>query len=139
MSENLNNINPQITTTTIGVRVLREINIYPLSVMEQLKLSDVVSKAIVDFFNTKDKIRKQVVINTENIEFVNFVVTILRENIMKVIAISTDEDPEKVLSDMTNDQLADFIGIIYEDNFGKIRKKVSDLIQKFLPKEEIQM
>lgn len=134
MSESKGILNPQVKTTTIGVRVLREISVYPLSVGEELKLSDVISNAVVSFFDTRARLEDKTEINTENIEFVNMLIDLIRDNVAKVIEITTDEEnPEGVLMDMTNEQLVDFATLIYQENFGNLRKKVTDLISVIVP------
>ena len=47
MPENqIENINPSIRTTTIGVRNLKELTLYPLSLGELLKLSFLVTEIV---------------------------------------------------------------------------------------------
>ena len=137
MSDELEKINPRVKVTTIGIRALREIPVYPLSVMEQLNLSNVISDAIAEFFAAKGQLTtNKLELKTENIEFVKMIIDILKTNIIRIIKLTTDEEGEDVLKEMTNDQLADYIDILYQDNYGKIVKKVTDLIQG-LPEEKI--
>ena len=44
-------INPQITDVTIGVRSLRSLTIYPLSMSDQLKTTDLIKQAVAGFFD----------------------------------------------------------------------------------------
>jgi len=133
MSEKNKTINPAIRATTIGVRKLREISIYPLSVGEQLKLGDVITEVVTKFVAGMEKKQGSgaSVASMENVALVEFIIDLIQTNIKKVISIATDEDADKTLDDMTNEQLVDFATIIYEMNYGgDIRKKVVALIQK---------
>ena len=126
----LNQINPLHRTTTIGVRVAREITIYPLSVGEQLKLTDIITKLLRKYFYTAEGSEKPRAEQMGDIELINELVEAIKENIGKIVEIVTDESSESVLDDMTNEQLIDFATIVYEMNFEVAKKKLKNLIQK---------
>lgn len=125
-------INPQVTDTEIGVRVLRKIKVYPISMGHQLKLTDLISEAMQAFFSMQEEGSEEL-----NPEFVAFAVNLLKENIDRVIKMVTDEDPEKLKDDITNDQLSDLIGIVYTNNFEGPLKKVKNLFQRDEILEEV--
>ena len=50
MSDELKDLNPQIVDVEIGIRSLRKITLYPLSVTDQLKMSDLITKASAAVF-----------------------------------------------------------------------------------------
>jgi len=117
-------LNPEVKTATIGVRVLREISVYPMSVGEQVKLTDVITETMKKFLEEGKE--KEV-----DAEFVEFLVGLIKEKVSEIIMIVTDEtDADLILNDMTNDQLVDFAEIVYDMNFGGAKKKFQTLIKK---------
>ena len=122
MSEELKELNPQITKVKIGVRDLRELEIYPLSVRDQLEMSDLITKALQEFFLKSDK---------GDIEFVVFLLDLIEKNIDRVLKLVTDvEKSEDLLSDVTNFQVSEIVMIIYTENFENPAKNVESLLDK---------
>ena len=123
-------LNPVVRTTTIGVRVMREISIFPLSVTEQLNLTDLITKTLQEFFKA-DGGSKTLDVSTDNIEFVSFVVELIKTNVAEIIELVTEEEKD-LLDDMTNEQLVDFAEVIYEMNFEVAKKKLAGLIKRIM-------
>ena len=135
MSGENEKLNPAIKTTTIGVRKLRDISIYPLSVGEEIALSDIITEVVTKFVGElKEKDKKDISLaQMENVEFVEFITGLIKDNLKKIIDLVTDESSDKVLEDMTNDQFFDFAEIVYEMNFGgDIRKKGIAFVQTIM-------
>ena len=123
-------LNPLHKSTTIGLREVKEIIIYPLSVGEQLKLTDIITDFLRKYFGAEDGTVAKAE-SMEDIALINELVEVIRENIGKVIVLTTDaEDADEILDNMTNDQLMDFVDIVYDMNFESARKKLQNLIQK---------
>lgn len=121
-------INPQVKDIYIGVRTLRKIKIYPLSVADQLELTDMLTEAIGAFFSIGADGKLD---EGPPIEFVAFILKLLKENIGDIITkITGIEDSDSILSDITNDQMSDIVSIVYEENFEGPLKKVVGLFQK---------
>ena len=121
MSEKLN---PQIQTVSIGVKQLRSIKIYPLAFADQIKMTDLITEAIQKLFTERGKVE-----GSPNIEVVSFFVDIIRENAEQLFSLVTDKE-EKVLENITNLQLVEIAGIIYEMNYEVIAKNVKSLFGK---------
>ena len=130
--EKMNELNPLHKSTTIGLREVKEIIIYPLSVGEQLKLTDIITDFLRKYFGTEDGTEgKGKAESMEDIALINELVEVIRDNVGKIIVLVTDaEDANEILDDMTNDQLMDFVNIVYDMNFESARKKLKNLIQK---------
>lgn len=116
------NMNPQIKELTIGIRELRTITVYPLSVADQLKMSQIVLDALNVFFSSKDK-------KINDTEFMAFLQEFLFTNLGKIIKLATDES-EEVLEEMTNLQASELAKIIYEVNYDLPIKNVKSLFEK---------
>ncbi len=113
-------MNPQVKKVTIGKKYLKEINIYPLSAGDQIKLSSILSEAMQGAFEKS---------TVSEFEFLNFLREVFQENLGKVLAFVTDEGAI-LLDDITNDQAIEIGTIVYDTNFIPLKKKFQVLIQK---------
>ena len=118
MSEN--NMNPDITTVKIGIRQLKEITIYPLSIGSQLSATEIIQQIMSKVTTFDDKMEDSLVIK----EFLD----ILRKNITKILNFVVDKEID--LDELTNPQLEEIINIIYNCNYRDIVKNSKDLIGK---------
>ena len=112
MPEEQSTLNPQITDVEIGVRNLRKITIYPLSMGDQLKMTDLIIDAVT----------KQVEIAGNADLSVKFIVKIIHENIGKILAMVSDEK-ESVMNELSNLQATVIAGIIFDVNYGGLVSK----------------
>jgi len=122
MSENseLQKLNPQITEIEIGIRELRKVKVYPLSMADQLKLTDTITKAIAE----------QAHMLGQDIAVIAFIVKIIQENLGTVLSMATDEDGNAMLSEISNLQAAAIAGTVYETNYGIVVKNFNGLFGK---------
>lgn len=120
-------INPQIASLEIGTRNLRTIKIYPLSFGDQLEMTDLITDTIQNFLEARGKKLQE-----DNIEFVQFVLNLLRNNLTKIIKLISDED-EKMLKEITNLQVTELVTIIYEMNYEESIKNARSLVEKIQP------
>jgi hypothetical protein len=119
-------LNPQITDTEIGVRELRKITIYPLSMADQLSMTDLITEAIQTFFTGAQGFESE----EQDMEFMAFVVGLIKENLSKVIEFVTDEKGEDVLQDLTNEQASVIATIIYDVNYEPVIKNSQSLAER---------
>jgi len=129
--DELQNLNPQVASATVGVRSLRKINIYPLSVGDQMKMTNILASKVVGFLSAKEANNDEAM--------VGFFINIINENISKFLGLSTCEKPdeegnfpesEKLLSDITNLQISEIALLIYKMNFEESSKNFVDLFKK---------
>jgi hypothetical protein len=117
----MSRLNPNIKKVEIGVKELKEITIYPLSLADEIELTDVISKGfslLSDEDSGND--RKLVMV------VMNFIV----QNLPKVLEYITEEKPEEVLADITNDQAFEIALIVFQVNFERSIKNFKDLVEK---------
>jgi len=88
-------INPQIADLEIGIRNLRTIKIYPLSLGDQLEMTDLITETVQRFFASREDMEKE-----DDIEFVQFFVNLLKDNLDKILGLIADEDILKELSNL---------------------------------------
>ena len=119
-------LNPDIKEAVVGIRKLRKIQLYPLSVVDQFKVTDLFQEALGAFLVTK---------NMDNTQLIALFIHIFKTNLPKVLSLVVDpeEDMDKLLAEITNNQLSDIITILYKSNYEVISKNVSGLLKKLPP------
>uniref|UniRef100_A0A6M3IX72 Uncharacterized protein n=1 Tax=viral metagenome TaxID=1070528 RepID=A0A6M3IX72_9ZZZZ len=111
-------LNPQIVDVEIGIRSLRKITIYPLSMADQLKLTDVIVQAAMASVN-----------GGQDMAVPTFILQMLQENVAKILSMVTDED-EKLMSDISNLQAVAIADVLFEVNYGAVAKNFKSLSEK---------
>jgi hypothetical protein len=114
-------LNPQITDVEVGVRSLRKITIYPLSMGDQLKLTDLVINAITKQIGGGDAADLSVA----------FIVKIIHENIGKILTMVSDEK-ETILDELSNSQALEIAEILFDVNYGSVSKNFKSLSEKLM-------
>jgi hypothetical protein len=126
--EDMKKLNPQIASVLVGTRNLRKINIYPLSVGDQLSMTSVITEALESFRNADD-----------DEEMAGVVIALLQKNLPMILEFVTDSDketPEELLKDITNTQVLDIAQIVYEQNYAGFLKKAKSLFESVMKKAE---
>lgn len=123
-SDALFQLNPQITDITIGIRNLRTIKIFPLSVADQLQATDLVTSALQTFMMNKD--------GMADLAFVAFLLEQVKTNASEILkmVLDTDENAKEVLKEITNDQMMLIVQTIYKVNYEALSKNVKSLLEK---------
>lgn len=114
-------LNPQIATATIGRRNLREIEIYPLAVGDQLAMTSIITEGINIFVEAMG-----------DAEVIGGGVALVLQNIPIILGyvIENPEDSNELLKDITNEQAIAISEIVYEQNYASLVKKVKGLLEK---------
>lgn len=133
MPEQSDKLNPQVKSIEVGVRSLRKITIYPLSIADQSRLIDKVWGTIDEFFQNKEG-------EKSNSEFAKYMVEVIRVNLLEILSLITDKEEFEgdPLEDMTNLQVSELALLIYEENFEGATKNFQSLfgkIRKLFPSE----
>ena len=129
-SSDNNKINPQVRSVEIGKRTLRNLSIYPLSLSDQLDLTDLINKGLNAFLKLGPDESDQGMM-----QFIAFILELIKENIERIIEMITDEDKE-ILKEITNVQLMEIVEIVYKENFEGPLKKASSLFPKVKRQEQ---
>lgn len=133
MSGNNNRLNPQIREVDIGVRNLRKINIYPMSMADEVQFTKLIEEVLNSYFAqlgeseeslTKDKLSSLIMSLTG----------VIGKNIEQLITIVTD--PKEITVDdflkgTTNTQMSEIINRIVQDNFEEPAKNLISLTNRF--------
>ena len=126
-------MNPNIKTIEIGTRTLKEKKVYPLSIADQLNTADMIVDVMSEFSNFDVAADADVVLAG---------VELIKNNIHKIIDFVAEEPGDIPLSDVTNEQLAELAGIIFEVNFeaamGKF-KALSERVKSLFPQTKLSV
>jgi hypothetical protein len=114
-------INPQTMELEVGIRSLRNITIYPLSMADQLRATDLIAQAMQGF------VQKE---GMEDTEFIAFAMELIKANLAKIIGMAVDEDGEKLLEELSNPQGMALVEAIFEMNYASISGNVQSLAEK---------
>jgi len=120
-----NQLNPDIKEIFVGIRQLRKIYIYPLSMQDQFDLVEKLADAINTLGEGFDFNQ---LTNEEAIEFFR---KLLTDNITTILEYVTDEDERPSFNQLTNNQLFQIVETIFSVNFEGILKNSMDLFQRF--------
>lgn len=144
------NANPRIAKLEIGIREIREVEIYPLSIHDEFEMISIVkdvfskisedsSPQIID--TSKSKKRKSSPTKKKEksgFDFLEIIAGELRDNFTEVISLITDPEDKVTLKEIDNDQFSDLVRLIYTMNFKDSSKKLKDLFKEVAPKMEEQ-
>ena len=123
-------INPRVREVEVGIRNLRKIKVYPLSMADQMKLTKLINDALQTFFNLDEAKGDE-----GKLQFAAFMVSTIETNINKLIKIvCPDETPSQLLKEMDNEQLSQIVTHVYRDNYEQPVKNVTSLF----PKDQLQ-
>jgi hypothetical protein len=116
-------MNPQINSVEIGIKHTRTITIFPLSMADQFKMSDIISKAVKEYSENEEETATEVAVFQS-------IMKLIEENLIVILDLVT-EDVEKIsLEEITNDQFADLCTIIYDVNFDVALGKLQSLFNR---------
>ena len=139
-------INPQITTVEIGIKSLREVTIYPLSLADQAKLARTLSKVfqsvMVALSNLKEEPEGAVdsgepagtieVITAQlsNVDIAEAIVDIIQENFESILKLIVDDNEKISMEEITNEQFYSLVELVYEVNYESTSKNFMALVKR---------
>ena len=125
------NLNPERKKFKIGKRELKTIEIFPLSIADQFKLSDLINEGIQAFSKLQGK--------TDDKIFIGKLIGIIRGNMDRILKLAVSDGRltrlpvflrKSLINDITNEQAIEIAQIIYTMNYEVLIKKVQDLLEK---------
>lgn len=124
LSSSIGSMNPQICTVQVGVKSLREVTIYPLSMADQFKMTDLLSEEINNFVGTDFK-------ELTDLEMIEMVIDAVKRNLEKILKYVLDEKESVSFKEITNTQFTEIATKIYDVNFDVLAKNLKALKEKF--------
>jgi len=125
--------NPQIEEFEVGVRTLKTLHVYPLSVGQELKVSDIVSETLTQFFAQK--------VADIDEKVVRLFLDLFQKNLKQILTYILDLDElrtlnfnsiDDLLNDITNEQLIDLYELVKEANFDRLIKNLKGPLKNLL-------
>jgi hypothetical protein len=124
----LGKLNPQITTVEVGVKSLREVTIFPLSLADQTKTARILAKAFQEVMeklssfgedetNLEEESLASMAKQLSDIDVMEFVVSAIQDNLGVILKLVVDENEMISMEELTNDQFYRLVEIIYEVNY----------------------
>lgn len=125
-------LNPKRKEFEIGKREIRTIEILPVSIADQFKLSDLINEGIQAFTKLQE--------SSDDKAFIAKILDIVRKNLDRILELVVEDKPSDskslkfwkkrtILDDITNEQAFEIAQIIYEMNYAVLLKKVKDLLE----------
>lgn len=125
----MSKLNPDIKQIHVGIKELRKVHIYPLSMNDQLTLVDELSDAIEKLGNNKEEDSTEVRFKSTE-EALEFLKTLITENLEHVLTFVTDEDERPKANEITNNQLFEIVDAIFVVNFEGMVKNFKNLFDR---------
>lgn len=120
----MSNMNPQITTVQVGVKSLREITLYPLSMADQFQMTDLIKEEISTIIGTDFT-------EITDFEATELVLDAIKRNLSKLLTYVLDKEDSVDFNEITNTQFVDIVQKLYDINFDVVVKNLQTLKQKF--------
>jgi len=120
-------LNPDIRDITYGKKELKTLTLYPLSVGDQFKVTDIVTKVV------QDLVRGQQEGKTGDFAFMTVVIEALEKNLGQVLTIVADiseKEAKAVISQLTNTQFANVVESIWVVDYEPMLKKGKSLLER---------
>jgi hypothetical protein len=145
-------LNPQITEIEIGVKTLRKVSIYPLSLADQGKMARTLSTVFQGVMESLSHLSEEpeesdgsvgtiekVASQLANLDIAESIVNIIQENLEAVLKLVVADGEQISTEELTNEQFYNLVEIIYEVNYEKTSKNFLALIKRArneIPKTE---
>jgi len=120
-------LNPDIKVVNYGKKEIKILQVYPLSIRDQFKLTSMVSAIVMDI------VAEQAENNFTDAMFMKKIMDAIESNLTEVLAVAADvekEEADSVINSMTNTQMMDLIEIIWEVNYEPAIKKGTGLLER---------
>lgn len=119
-------MNPRVRVVEVGIRALRKVTIYPLSVSDQFSLNDLINQGLKVYFEEAEKTQGNI-----TPVLVSKLIDLIRAKLPTMLKlIIPDEDIKKLLKDLDNEQLATIAEHVFTVNYGDPVKKLASLFSQ---------
>ena len=119
--------NPDIRNITYGKKELKELTLYPLSIGDQFKVTDIITSVVQKLVaGTKEN-------QLNDFVFMSAIINALEDNLGKVLILIADipeDEVKNILQDITNSQLMDVVESVWEVDFEPALKKGKNLFER---------
>jgi hypothetical protein len=127
--------NPRIRQVEVGIKEVRKIKLYPLSLHDQIELSDIVTESVLAFFGNEQE-------EKNDAQVLAFAIQTVKENLEKVLGLIADPEQNVSLKEIDNTQASVIIGEVIDMNYtnellAKNAKSLFGKIQSLFPSKRL--
>jgi hypothetical protein len=118
-------MNPDITDITYGKKELKILVIYPLSIGDQFKVTNMITEIVKNLVENKG--------TAGDYAFMTAIMNALEKNLSKILSLVADiseEESKDIVDSLTNIQLMDIVETIWTVNYEPALKKGQDLFER---------
>lgn len=119
----MSKLNPQIKTVEVGIKSLREVTIYPLSMSDQFKLTDIIVELFKEFTSFDE-------LDLDETQVVEKGVGLIKDNLETILSVVTDEKESISFDELTNTQFSELATLLYEVNYEEMLGNLKSLIER---------
>lgn len=120
-------LNPDIRNIEYGKREIKSLQIFPLSIRDQFKLSSMVTSVVTGLVESQEEQQ------FSDAAFMRQVMESIEANITEIVCVMADikkEEADEIIDAMTNTQLLELVEIIWVVNYEPAIKKGRDLFER---------
>ena len=131
MSGDEQKLNPQIQDVYIGVKDLRKVILYPMSMADQKKFGVIFQKGLEEYF--KRTTDKEEISKEDILPFIVDMKKVISDNLLEILKIVSDlrdADIDKFFGEATSLQVTEIINKVVEANFEEPLKNLQSLFEK---------
>ena len=133
-------LNPQIQTIEIGVRSLRAVEIFPLSLSDQTKTARILAKAFQEVMGRLSSFEESkedgdgnlvsIAAQLSDIDVVEFIASAIQDNLEIILKLVVDENETISMDELTNEQFYELAEIVYVVNYEVASKNFVTLLKR---------
>ena len=117
-------LNPRIKTIELGIEELTEYRIYPLSMADEFRISEIISSVAKDVVALEEKGE------SSDTQLVQLGLNVIKDNIGTILEMTTKKDNRPKLTEIDNVQFSELTELIFEINFEGTIKNFQGLVKK---------
>jgi hypothetical protein len=115
-------LNPRIKVIELGIEEMSEYKIYPLSMADEFKLSDIISKAAGTITEMSDGASEVAVVQAS--------IDVIKANLGIILDMVTKKTNRPKIDDIDNEQFSELAELIFDVNFAGTIKNFQSLVKK---------
>lgn len=127
----MSKLNPQIRTVEVGRKTIREVTIYPLSLSDQFRTTDLISglvNQVLDFLEKQKDV--ELPEKARDVDIIKEIAAAVEANLTQILDFVVDPAEKIALDDITNLQFSELADLIYEVNYSGAAGNFQGLIGK---------
>lgn len=125
--EDEKDLNPDIREIKYGKKVLKRLTLYPLSIGDQFKATNIITEIVQSLVEGRDSG------NLSDFVFMTSVMKVLENNLGRILELVADipeDEAKKIVSELTNSQLMEIVESVWSVDYEPALKKGRGLYER---------